>query len=148
MNKIERFMEYAQAFERVYTSDDWSLLAPYFTEDAVYEVTGSGEFDGRYGPRDVLFSSLKSVLDRFDRRFDERSVEVVAGPEERDGAVWLGWQATYKRAGLPPLVIKGEEIARFDDDAQRIAILEDHYAPAEAAEMSRFLADHADELGA
>ena len=38
---LERFGQYAAAFEQAFESDDWSVLEPYFTEDAVYESSAS-----------------------------------------------------------------------------------------------------------
>jgi hypothetical protein len=35
---IQRFAEYAAAFERAFASDDWSVVEPFFTVDAEYEV--------------------------------------------------------------------------------------------------------------
>ena len=40
MDPFSRFREYAASFEEVVKTDDWSLLEPYFAEDAVYEVIG------------------------------------------------------------------------------------------------------------
>ena len=38
MSIVDRFAAYAAAFEDAYTSDDWSKLDPFFTEDAAYET--------------------------------------------------------------------------------------------------------------
>ena len=40
MGEIERFGEYAAAFEVAFEKDDWSVLEPFFTENAVYETFG------------------------------------------------------------------------------------------------------------
>jgi hypothetical protein len=37
MGLVDRYREYAQAFEDAYADDDWSRLEAYFTEDAVYD---------------------------------------------------------------------------------------------------------------
>ncbi|HME70466.1 MAG TPA: hypothetical protein VKM54_11450, partial [Myxococcota bacterium] len=37
---LQRFVEYAQAFEKTYVDDDWTRLEPYFAPDAVYRVVG------------------------------------------------------------------------------------------------------------
>ena len=39
MGTIDRYLAYAAAFEEAYASDDWSTLDPFFTEDAVYELS-------------------------------------------------------------------------------------------------------------
>ena len=103
MDPIKRFLEYAAAFESVYKDDDWSLLEPYFTEDAVYEITGGPPFEGRHEGRDAVFAGLEQAVNSFDRRFDSRELEVLEGPELRDGAVWLRWRATYRVEGAPEL---------------------------------------------
>ena len=33
MELVERFQKYAEDFEKTYVDDDWSRIAPYFTED-------------------------------------------------------------------------------------------------------------------
>jgi hypothetical protein len=38
MSNIPRFAAYAAAFEKSYENRDWSLLEPFFTEDAVYDA--------------------------------------------------------------------------------------------------------------
>jgi len=38
MSITERFMAYAADFEKTLAGDDWSRLAPYFSEDAVYRI--------------------------------------------------------------------------------------------------------------
>ena len=64
MNPIERFGQYAAAFEDVFKSDDWSLLEPYFTEDAVYETIADAPFAGIQAGRDTLFAQLKQTLEQ------------------------------------------------------------------------------------
>ena len=39
-------MEYYEAFEEAYDSDEWSVVEPFFTDDAVYEVTGAAALTG------------------------------------------------------------------------------------------------------
>ena len=43
---IARFHAYAAAFEAAYESGDWTLLEPYFTENATSELNGA-RVDGR-----------------------------------------------------------------------------------------------------
>ncbi len=51
MSLTAQFVAYAAAFEKAYVSDDWSLVEPFFTEEAVYEVAldppMGGCFEGR-----------------------------------------------------------------------------------------------------
>ena len=46
---IPRFGAYAAAFEKAFENDDWSVVEPFFHEDAVYEVALPPPF-GEEGP--------------------------------------------------------------------------------------------------
>ena len=144
MNELARFQEYADAFEEVFESDDWSLLEPFFTEDAVYEIHAGPPFGARNEGRDTVFAALKTSLDINDRRFDTRKLEVLEGPELRDGAVWFRWRASYERAGTPGMVIEGVETARFEGN--RISLLEDTFSEESQAAVLQFLGAHGDKL--
>ena len=141
MDPVQRFGAYAAAFEKAYASDDWSLLVPYFSEEAVYEILGEPPLGGRHQGRDAVLAYFKQAVDGFDRRFDTRSLELLEGPEVRDGRVWLRWRAVYTRAGAPDLAIEGEATAEFDGD--RIARLEDRYAEGAAGPVVAYMAAHA-----
>jgi len=127
MDLIQRFGDYAAAFERAYQSDDWSQLEPYFTEDAVYEVKGGPPFGGRVEGRSALIAHLHRSVDAFDRRFPSRRLELLDGPSLRGQRVWIRWRASYSGPGIPELVLDGEENASFEGD--RIALLEDVFPP-------------------
>ena len=116
MDPLARFLEYAAAFEEAVRTDDWSALEPFFTENAVYEVTGSPTFEVRHEGRDAVFAGLKSSLDALDRRFESRTVEMLEGPLERGGAVWMKWRAGYSGPGVPELCIDGRKTAFFEGD--------------------------------
>jgi hypothetical protein len=70
MKLVDRFRQYAQAFEDAYADDDWSRLEAYFTEDAVY--------DGGEGPDAVvrgrvpLLEQLKDGVDAFSGSWASR----------------------------------------------------------------------------
>lgn len=142
MNPMTRFAQYAAAFEKAYARDDWSLLEPYFTEDAVYEVMAPPPLGGRAQGRADVLAFFKRSVDRFDRRFDARAVELRAGPEEREGGIWLRWRGIYRRAGLPDLTVDGEETARFEGD--RIRHLEDRIPDADQA--GTYFEEHGEKL--
>ena len=74
----------------------------------------------------MVVGSMKQSLDTFDRRFDTREIELLEGPELRDGAVWIRWRATYRVGGAPPLAVEGEETAAIEGG--RIRRLEDRIA--------------------
>ena len=143
MDPIQRFGEYANAFEEFVDSNDESVLEPYFTEDAVYEMLGAPALAGPHEGRDEVFAGLKASLDGTDRRFDGRVVDLIEGPELRNGEVWLRWRATYTLEGAPDLVFEGEEVATFEGD--RICRLEDSM-PEDASEILAYMEKHADKL--
>ena len=142
MDPIKRFLGYAAAFEECYSSDDWTKLDQFFTEDAVYQPLGA--FGGPVAGRKNLEAALKDMVDGFDRRFESRGVEVLEGPAVRDGAVWFRWLATYTLAGAPPLSMAGEEIVKFEGD--RIRHLEDRITEEEAGKIVAYLAEHGRKL--
>jgi hypothetical protein len=145
MSAIPRFAAYAAAFEKAYASDDWSQVETFFHEDAVYEVGLAPPMGGRFEGRDAILAYFKTVLDGFDRRFATRSVHLLEGPREEDGAVWIRGRAVYTAAGLPDLDFTLEEITRFDGD--RIRRLEDRYAAEERERIERYAAEHGPKLG-
>jgi hypothetical protein len=124
---VKRYVEYAGAFERVYQSDAWKELEPYFTENAVYEVAGPAPFGGRAEGRDAVLAHLRDSLNAFDRRFPRRAVQVLEGPALRQGGVQVHWRASYSGPGLPELILDGEESASFE--GERICRLEDRFPP-------------------
>jgi hypothetical protein len=144
VSSLARFQQYADAFEEVYESDDWPQLEPYFTENAVYEVHAGPPFGSRAEGRDQVFAALKTSLDMNDRRFDSRTLEVLEGPEIRDGAVWFRFRASYGLAGTAGMAIEGVETARFEGD--RIALLEDTFTEESQASVLQFLGAHGDKL--
>jgi hypothetical protein len=141
MSNIARFAEYAAAFEQSFASDDWSHVAPFFADDAVYEVELAAPMGGRFEGRDAILDYFKFVLDGFDRRFDTREIALTDGPTENGDSVWIRGSATYRKAGVPDLVLVLEETVTFDNG--RIRRLEDRYEP----EMKRQLEDYASRYG-
>jgi hypothetical protein len=141
---IARFQEYADAFEVVFESDDWSLLEPYFTDDTVYEIHAAPPFGARTEGREAVFTALKASLDSVDRRFDTRDLEITEGPELRDGDVWFRWRVRYGRAGTPGMVIEGTETAHYEGD--RIALLEDTFTEKSQAGVLEFLGAYGNQL--
>lgn len=119
MEPLERFIAYATAFEETVRSDDWTGLEAFFTDDALYEVTGSPIFAARHQGREAVFAGLKASLDAIDRRFETRELEMLKGPELRDGAVRFKWRAAYRSPGVPELVFEGLETVVFEGDRIR-----------------------------
>ena len=141
MSKIPRFAAYAATFEKCVASDDWSLLEPFFTEDAVYDVPADPPLGGRIEGRAAILAWFKGIFDRFDRRFESRELALLEGPKETGDAVWIRGRATYRAKGVPGFVLELEETASFDGD--RIRLLEDRYEPA----MQRAVADYLEAYG-
>lgn len=135
MSVASRFARYAAAFEESYVDDDWSRLEEFFTEDAVYAVSGE-----RFEGRDALLAGLKRSVDGLDRRFDERKLEPRGEPELDERSISFGWRAIYRKPGLPDLVIGGRERAEFE--GERIKLLEDVMDEGVDERVSRYLAEH------
>lgn len=145
MSLIPRFAAYAAAFEESYATDDWSIVEPFFTEDAVYEA-GIELLEGtRFEGRPAVLDYFKAVLDGFDRRFDTRELALLEGPSEDGRTVRILGSATYRAAGVPDLVLVLEELVTFD--GERIVHLEDRYEQAMRDEVEAYVEAHADALG-
>ena len=145
MSSIARFAAYAAAFESAYQSDDWSLVAPFFAEDAVYEVGLPEPMGGRFAGRAAILAYFERVLDGFDRRFASREIGLVEGPREQDGAVWIRGRVLYTAPGVPDLAFELEETAAFD--GERIRRLEDRYDPETLRAIEAYLGEHGAKLG-
>ena len=145
MSKIARFAAYAAAFEKSYENDDWSLLEPYFTENAVYDVALDPPIGARLDGRAAILAYFEDVVNRFDRRFESRELALLEGPKETGDSVWIRGSATYRAAGVPPFVLELEETVTFDGD--RIRLLEDRYPPAMQKSLAAYLEAHGEKLG-
>jgi hypothetical protein len=144
MGTIDRYVAYATAFEEAYASDDWSKLESFFTEDAVYEFIAPAPFGGKYEGRAAVLAQFKNSVNGLDRRFDSRAIEVLEGPSEKDGAVWVRWAGIYTLASTPNCRMEGEERAVFAGD--RIRRLTDSITDAEAGRLGAYFAQHGAKL--
>jgi steroid delta-isomerase-like uncharacterized protein len=140
MGDVERFVEYALAFEEVLGSDDWSRLDAYFTEDAERDVKGGGPLAVRSFGRTAVIDDLHRGVDELDRRFDERVPEVLSGPTLREGAIWIEWRLNLHRAGLPKLVVEGSHGAWYRDG--RICRIHEEVSDAFGASVAAYLERH------
>ena len=129
----DRYQAYADAFEQSFEDDDWSRIAPYFTEDAVYE----GDETAR--GNDAVLAKLKRGVDGFDRRMDKRTI-TLSTPRVEGDTVTVTWRVVYEKAGCPNLEITGTEYAEFSGD--RIARLRDEFDPAATKAMGEWMAAH------
>ena len=133
MTIVDRYLAYADDFEKSYADDDWSRIAQYFTANAAYE----GEPAAR--GRDAVLAKLKNAVDGFDRKMGSRSV-VFQSATEAGNTVTARWQARYTAPGLPDLAFSGREFAVFEGD--RIANLRDEMDPGARETMGAWLATH------
>jgi hypothetical protein len=145
MSKLERFGAYAEAFEKAFASDDWSVVEPFFAEDIVYAAELDPPFGGVFEGRPAVLAYMKSILDRLDRRFESRELALLDGPKAEGDSVWLRGSATYRAHGVPDFVIELEETAWFEGD--RIKRLEDHYEPAALQQITSYLKQYGSKLG-
>ena len=129
----DRYTDYAEAFERSYEDDDWSRIAQYFTEDAVYE--GDPVARGR----DAVLARLQNGVNGFDRRMDSRTL-TFEKPTVDGNTVTVRWKAEYTKQGLPNLQISGREFATFEGD--RIATLRDEFDPDAQQAMGDWMQKH------
>lgn len=137
MSIQDRYQAYAAAFEVSYKDDDWSRIAEFFTEDAVYE--GDPDASGR----DAVLAKLKGGVDAFDRRMDSRTPDFET-PTVAGDTLEMKWRVTYTKTGAPDLVISGTEVAIFEGD--RIARLRDVFDPEAQKGMGEWMATHAAKL--
>jgi len=128
MSILERFIAYAQDFEKTFVDDDWSRLTQYFQPNAVYEVTGGAPCT-LTGPA-AIFRGMKKSLDNFDRKFVERRVEMTAPPQVEGDTLMLDWLVTYERPGAPPVPLRGRSVARYEGES--IAHLKDSLSNEDA----------------
>lgn len=140
MDLIARFAAYATEFEKAYSSREWDTLGDYFTEDAIYRVTGGPPLGGEWKGRDALVGQLHHIVDTFDREFDERIVRAKEAPFCDGDTVHVAYAAQYRLEGAPTLrfegveraVYRGELIAElvdeFDEEtAERVHQYADEY---------------------
>jgi len=144
MSNIDRYAAYAAAFEEAYASDNWSKLEPFFTEDAVYEFIAPAPFGGKYEGRTAVLAQFKNSVNGLDRRFNSRTIEVLGGPSEKDGGVWVRWAGVYTLTDAPDFRIEGEERAVFAGD--RIRRLTDSITDAEAGRAGTYFAQYGAKL--
>ena len=145
MSKIARFAAYANAFEKAFANDDWSLVEPYFTDDAVYEVGAEPPMGGVFEGRAAILAYFEQVVNAFDRKFASRELALLEGPKEEGDSVWIRGTATYRARGVPEFVLELEETVHFAGD--RIERMEDRYEPAMKEAIAAYLAEHGAKLG-
>lgn len=145
MSNIRQMAAYAQAFEDAFDHDDWTAVGAFLTDDVVYEIglplLGADRVEGRT----AVLEWFPDVLDRFDRRFEKRRLELVEGPIEEGEEIRIRGKAIYRADGVPDFHLELEEVLRFRGD--RIAYIEDRYTPEMARALQTYLEEHGEALG-
>ena len=113
MDLIEQFKTFADDFERAYAADNWSLIAPHFTDDAVYYYSdGSEPVSGRQ----AVLEKLQTEVGALDRKMDQRDLEFLDYSIDGDTVTAI-WRARFGIDEVPPLDVHGEEVARYQGGA-------------------------------
>jgi hypothetical protein len=142
MRIIDRYREYAEAFEETCVDDDWSRLERYFAKDMTFRSFYTADI--KVVGRQAVIDQLRADVEAFDRKFDERHLEFVGEPREAASRVAMQWKATYAKAGAPDLVLFGTEAATFAGDL--IVLLEGAYAPDTFGEFGAWLGKYGEFL--
>jgi ketosteroid isomerase-like protein len=145
MSMSAHFAAYAGAFEKAFVSDDWSLVEPFFTEDAVYEVLLDPPMGGRFEGRAAVLAYFKASVDGLDRRFESREIALLEGPREDGDSVWIRGRATYRAERVPDFLLELEETLHFEGD--RICRLVDRYEPEMVQGIVDYMKLHGEKLG-
>jgi len=140
MSNLSTFMAYAAAFEQTFADDNWQRLAPFFSEDATYEVSGIPGGGVMHG-RDAIFRGIKKSLDGFDRKMASRQIIPTAPPTEEGNRVTLRGVARYVRDGAP-VDMPATIVVELEDG--KIVRMHDHFT-LDAAALAWFQA-HARDL--
>jgi hypothetical protein len=144
---LQVFMDYAAAFEETYVDDDWSRLAPFFTEGATYEVRG-GPLACKITGREEIFSGLKKSIEGLDRRCSDRQLELTDGPnivDTDDGSeLSLGWNVIYQYKEAPKVTLPGRSV--FTIAAGVIVAMRDEYDDNEMGAVSAWMLEYGEGL--
>ncbi|MCE8000442.1 MAG: SnoaL-like domain-containing protein [Rhodobiaceae bacterium] len=142
---LSTFIQCAQAFEIAFLSDDFSVLAPFYSDDAVHELADGGPFGAPVkNGRDNVLEGLRLSVNSVDRRFDIRIPEIIEGPEIRDEGIWMRFRLSFSRAGLPDLSVEGEHLQVFK--AGKCVKLAERLAPGHGQRAADYLAQHDSDL--
>lgn len=113
-NLLATYHAYAEAWETAYVTGDWAPLAPFFTDDGVYEVVAGPPMDVAFRGRDAMLAGFADAIDRFDKRFDARVAVMTEGPvEDAPDSIMMRFRTSYSLAGAPDIVLTGIERAVF-----------------------------------
>ena len=142
------FMDYAAAFEETYVDDDWSRLAPFFSDDATYEVRGGPLACKLEGP-EAIFAGMKKSIDGLDRRCSDRKIDLIEAPRVASTAqgeeLSVGWHVAYQYRDAPRAGFDGRSVATVANGV--IVALRDEYTEEEMAKFGAWMQAHGQGLG-
>ena len=148
MSNLEKFMQYAAAFEHARDSDDWRVLAPFFAEHACYTAEWPAPLGGHFEGRDAILDYFKRILDGFDRRFatiEFLPMEPPVPPREEGNTVSFHGRARYTSPGRPDLCFEAKSSVTFDGDV--IVELADRFDANARAIIAAYLREYGAGLG-
>ena len=140
MSNAARFLEYADAFELAFESDDWAVVAKYFAPDAEYVAIDGARAVGT----DQIVEAFRTSVDSIDRRFDERIVKSLDPQLREDGSLFMNWEITFKKTGAPDLRVVGTGEATYE--GHRISKLVDQLDDEASERMAAWMNDHGSKL--
>jgi len=141
MSERVRFSEYVRDFELAWLTGEWQRLEPHFTPDARHRVPGCAPLACDDRGRRAVVAGLRRSVEVLDRRFDARIAEILEGPTERDGGLWMRFGLRFERHGLPALTFAGDHLAVYDGAA--IARLDERLEDGADARVAEYLERHA-----
>jgi ketosteroid isomerase-like protein len=142
---MQRFAEYAAAFEEAIRSDNWSGVAPFFAEDACYTTELPPPLGGRFEGRVAILAYFKHILDAFDRRFATRESLPGGGSHEDGNTLSFHGRVRWTAPGRPDLIFAAEEQVTFRGEV--IVDLVDRYDAESVATIAAYLREHGPALG-
>ncbi|MEM8772279.1 MAG: hypothetical protein AAGD92_11570 [Pseudomonadota bacterium] len=126
---IEIWNRWIAAFDKAFTTDDWTDAKGFLTDDVAYVVAGV-PFACELRGRDQVIAGFRKSLENFDRKFDSRLWEAVDLKVWADHAVTGLAKGRYEINGKPPITFsarsawffRGEQISLMTDiyDANEI----------------------------
>jgi hypothetical protein len=137
---LERFMEYALAFEQAFWAEAWEGLLPFFAEDARHIVQAGGALAIHDRGRAAVVDGLRRSVLGIDRRFDARIPEILDGPRTQGGGIWMRFAVAFRRMGLPELRFEGEHLTRYEGG--RIVSIEERPEAGAGERVAAYLAAH------
>jgi hypothetical protein len=136
VNPLQRFLEYAAAFEQTYADDDWTRLERFFAPDAIYRVTGGNEWDCEVKGCKSVLAAMRKFVDEFDRHCTRR-ISATGAPVVTADTVRVPGRAVYTRGDSDELVLEIALLAEYRDGV--IATMTDIHAPENAPRTHAWL---------